>query len=88
MRQSNASAAVRALVGRGLVAKEGSPADRRVSRVVPTGKSLAARESIDAVWSGTIRTAMTRLAPEQVAAIEAAADALQALDRVLHDQRR
>lgn len=87
MQQSNVSAAVRELVGRGLVARERSPADRRVTRLVPTEKSLAAKESINTVWSGTIRTAMTRLSHEQITAIEAASGALQALDEALHDER-
>lgn len=87
MQHSNASAAVRGLVERGLVARESSPADRRVTRLVPTGESLAAKESIDTVWSGTIRSAMTQLSSEQVAAIEAASGALQALDQLLRDER-
>ncbi len=87
MQQSNVSAAVRGLAERGLVARENSPADRRVTRLVPTEKSLAAKESIDTVWSGTIQTAMARLSHEQVAAIEAASGALQALDQVLHAEQ-
>ncbi|MDR7301495.1 MarR family winged helix-turn-helix transcriptional regulator [Haloactinomyces albus] len=87
MQQSNVSAAVRDLVERGLVARESSPADRRVTRLVPTEKSLAAKDSIDTVWSGTIRAAMGRLTHEQVAAIEAASGALQALDQALHTEQ-
>jgi DNA-binding MarR family transcriptional regulator len=87
MRQSNVSAAVRALVDRDLVARGSSPTDRRVTRLLPTGKSLAARESIDTVWSGTIRTAMDRLDDEQVEAIEAASDVLRALGHVLHTEQ-
>ena len=87
MKQSNVSAAVRALVGRGLVAREADAADRRVHQLVPTEKSLADKDSIDTVWSGAVRTAMDRLEPEQVAAIENASDALRALDEVLHAER-
>lgn len=83
MRQSNTSAAVRGLTGRGLVRRESSPDDRRVTRVVPTEKLLAEREIIDSVWSGTIQDAMARLTPEQIEALEAAVDALRTLDRVL-----
>ncbi|MDN5913897.1 MAG: MarR family transcriptional regulator [Pseudonocardia sp.] len=83
LQHSNTSAAVRGLVGRGLVARDPSPSDRRVSRLVPTEKSLAAQESIDTVWSGTVRTAMSRLDRDQVAAVEAASGALQALDEIL-----
>lgn len=51
---------------------------------MPTEKSLADKDSIEAVWSGADRTAMGRLKPEQVAAIQNASDALRALDEVLH----
>lgn len=84
MQQSNVSTAVRALVCRGLVARERAPEDRRITGLSPTEKSLAARESIDDRWSGTVRAAMTELSPDQVRAIEEAAPALQALDRALH----
>lgn len=84
MQQSNTSAAVRGLADRGLVARENNPTDRRVRRLVPTEKSLAAQESIDTAWSGTIRTALARLNTEQVSAIESAADALRTLEEALH----
>lgn len=87
MRQSNASAAVRDLVGHGLVSRERGSTDRRVTNLVPTAKSLAAKEAINTAWSGTIRDAKSRLDPEQVAAIEGAAEALHALDLALHDGR-
>ena len=48
MQQSNASAAVRDLVERGLVARERSAADLRVTKLVPTEKSLAARGNVRA----------------------------------------
>ncbi|SDP29354.1 DNA-binding transcriptional regulator, MarR family [Actinopolyspora xinjiangensis] len=86
MQQSNASAAVRNLVERGLVARERDPGDRRVTRLTPTQKSLAEKDSIDTVWSGTVQTAMTRLTPEQSAALEAASGALEALDQALHTE--
>lgn len=87
MKQSNISAAVRDLVERGLVERESNPADRRVHELVPTEKSLADKDAIEAVWSGAVRTAMERLAPEQVAAIENASDALRTLDEVLHAEK-
>lgn len=87
MKQSNTSAAVRNLVQRGLVSRERSSADGRVTRLVPTEKSLTEDDLIDTVWSGTIRTAMAELSAEQMFAIESAADALEALDQVLHAKR-
>ena len=60
---------------------------KRVHQLVPTEKPLADKDSIDTVWSGAVRTAMDRLEPEQVAAIENASDALRALDEVLHAEQ-
>lgn len=88
MQHSNVSAAVRSLLNRGLVDRETCVVDRRRSKLVPTAKSLGAQESIDTVWSGTVRTAMTRLEPEQVRAVEAAAEALEALDGVLRTEKQ
>jgi DNA-binding MarR family transcriptional regulator len=88
MRHSNVSAAVRDLVARGLVIREPSTEDRRVSLLLPTEKALAEQNSIDTVWSGTVRSAMVHLDPAQVETIEAAADALAALDHVLRDEQR
>ncbi|WP_243793779.1 MarR family winged helix-turn-helix transcriptional regulator [Saccharopolyspora gloriosae] len=87
MRHSNVSAAVRGLIGRGLVARESDPSDRRVTKLAPTEKSTSARESIDTRWSGTVRNAMDLLSDEHVAAIEAASGALRALDEALHEER-
>lgn len=85
MRQSNVSAAVRGLVERGLVERERGAEDRRITWLFPTEKSLGARESIATRWSDTLRSAMSELDPEQINAIETAADALRALDGVLRE---
>lgn len=87
MRQSNTSAAVRDLVRRALVTRERSSADRRVTRLWPTERSLAAKESISRTWSATIRSAMSRLDDGEVAAIDAASGALRALDAALQAER-
>lgn len=86
MQQSNTSAAVRALVERGLLARESSPLDRRVTRLVPTDKLLAEHDAIERAWSGTIAAAMTRLEPDQVAALEAVSGPLRDLERVLRER--
>ncbi|WP_141921508.1 MarR family winged helix-turn-helix transcriptional regulator [Haloactinospora alba] len=86
MEQSNLSAAVRSLAERGLLTRGSSPTDRRVTRLLPTEKSLAAKESINTVWSGTIQSAMARLSDDQVAALRAASGALHALDQALHTE--
>ncbi|MER5438422.1 MarR family transcriptional regulator [Streptomyces sp. NPDC002790] len=85
MRQSNVSAAVRGLVERGLVERERSAEDRRITWLLPTEKSLGAVESIAVTWSKTLRSALSELTPEQADAIESATDALRALDTVLRE---
>ncbi len=55
---------------------------------MPTEKALAEQNSIDTVWSGTVRSAMIHLDPAQVETIEAAADALAAPDHVRRDEQR
>lgn len=88
MRHSNVSAAVRALIARGLVVREPSRNDGRVSLLRPTEESLTNHESIETVWSGTVRTAMLRLTGEQVDALDTAATALAALDHVLRTEHQ
>ena len=83
MQQSNTSAAVRSLVDRGLLLRQSSPADGRVTLLVPSEKLLTERDSIETAWSGTIAAAMAHLEPEQVTALEAASDALRALNQAL-----
>lgn len=78
---------MRNLAERDLLTLESSPADRRVTRLVPTERSLAAKESTNTVWSGTIQSAMGRLSDEQVAALRAASGALHALDQALHTEK-
>lgn len=79
LRQPNASAAIRVLVDKGLVAKETSPTDRRVVRIVPTAHGRAEHEAIAAAWTGPLEDAIAALSPEHRRALENAADALAAL---------
>lgn len=83
LRQSNASAALRTLTERGLVTREMDPDDRRVSRLFLTERAKAEQAAIGNAWVGPIRDVLAALPPEQIAAIEAAATALKALDRSL-----
>ena len=83
LRQSNVSAALRTLGERGLVAREADPQDRRVTRLVPTERARVAHEAIAEAWAGPLVEAVAELTPEQAAALAAATDALQALDRRL-----
>ena len=86
LRQSNTSAALRTLVARGLVHREPSTVDRRVTLVFPTDLAVADSTTISAAWSGAMREVLDRLDAADVAAIEAAAGALERLDAALHEQ--
>ncbi len=87
LRQSNTSAALRTLDERGLVAREPDAEDRRVTRLVPTERAQVEHEAIADAWAGPIAEARAALAPEHVAALDAAVGALQALDRRLRAQQ-
>ena len=83
LKQSNASAAVRSLTERGLLARTSSPTDRRVSHLEPTEEARAQNEAIAAAWSGPIRSGIGQLEPAQREALEAASEALVALNRLM-----
>ena len=85
LRQSNTSAALRTLVTRGLVRREQSTVDRRLTLVFPTDVALTDSTLISAAWSGEMREALDRLDPADVAAIEAAAGAMARLDTALRE---
>ena len=86
LHQPNTSAALRVLVQRGLVARETSPDDRRVSRIVPTELAATEHRAIAEEWAGSVDAVLENLSPEHRAALERALDALQALDRALRDR--
>lgn len=83
LKQSNASAAVRTLTERGLVTRESSPSDRRVSRLFPTDKALDQDEAIADAWAGPIRKALAGLDEPETAALDAAVQALRTLNQSL-----
>lgn len=80
LQQSNASAAVRALVGRALVRREPGAVDRRVTRLFPTEAAEAEHVALAENWAGPVREALRGLEPEHVAAIAAATEALRVLE--------
>ncbi|WP_258059784.1 MarR family winged helix-turn-helix transcriptional regulator [Arthrobacter sp. ZGTC212] len=87
LKQSNTSAAVRTLADRGLVTKESSASDRRISRLFPTDKAMAQDEAIGDAWAGPIRKALAGLDAAQAAALDDAVQALQELNsRLRSDQ--
>lgn len=83
LRQPNASSAIRELVDRGFVAKEAAPQDRRAVCIVPTELGRSEHEEIAAAWARPLEAAIGTLSPQQQQALEAAADALAALQAAL-----
>lgn len=87
LKQSNTSAAVRVLTERGLVTREGSPTDRRISRLIPTEEARAQDEAIEDAWAGPIRSSLAGLSSREAAALDAAGEALQALNSLLRSDQ-
>lgn len=83
LRQPNVSAAIRVLVGKGLVVKEPSPDDRRVVRIVPTEFGRSEHEAIAAAWTRPLEAAIASLDVEHQRALAAATEALAALQDAL-----
>lgn len=79
LRQSNVSAAVRGLAGRGLVERVADAADRRVARLHPTPLARRRRETVEQAWARTLETALSRLDPADAAAVRDAAGPLARL---------
>jgi DNA-binding MarR family transcriptional regulator len=79
LQPSNASAAVRSLQTRGLLERKTDSRDSRVSRLAPTAKAQEIRRQREGAWGELLRARLRHLNPEDVAALVAAADALQAL---------
>ncbi|NMR29421.1 MarR family winged helix-turn-helix transcriptional regulator [Crystallibacter degradans] len=86
LRQSNASAAVKALADRGLVERRTSPTDRRLALLHPSEKAQKNKRLIEEAWSGSISTALLKLPAEQIQAIVGAAEALAALEEELRTE--
>lgn len=84
LRQSNTSSSVRILSDRGLVTREVDASDRRVTRLYLTEQAKAEQRAIGTAWVGPVRAAIAALPPEQIAAIEAAAPALESIISALH----
>lgn len=79
LRQSNVSAAVRGLVGRGLVERAADAGDRRVTRLHPTPHARARREPVEAGWARALGAALAGLPAEDADAVRRAAAPLARL---------
>lgn len=76
---SNVSTIVRGLVGRGLLAREPDPADRRAVRLQPTAQSVADLRMSEQNWAESFADTLATLTDDQRAALTAALPALRAL---------
>ncbi len=76
---SNASAAIRGLLARGLLERKADSRDGRISRLAPTAKAEAIRRRREGAWGELLRTRLARMPPEDAANLLGAVDSLQAL---------
>jgi DNA-binding MarR family transcriptional regulator len=83
MQPSNVSAAIRALVERGLVSKTPREDDRRVSVLHPTAKARNDKRAIDDALAEGIAELLAGLPAESVAALLSAAPAMRGLAAAL-----
>ena len=79
LQPSNASAAVRALLARGLLERRPDERDGRITRLSPTARAQAIRRKREAAWGQLLRARLTRLPREDAAQLLGAVEALSAL---------
>jgi DNA-binding MarR family transcriptional regulator len=75
----NASAAIKALLARGLIERRRDPDDGRVARLHPTPRAIASRDQRETSWGTALRDTLRDLDPDEVSALLAATPALRAL---------
>jgi DNA-binding MarR family transcriptional regulator len=80
---SNASAAIRGLLARGLLERKVDSRDGRVSRLAPTAKAEAIRRRREGAWGELLRIRLAKMPPEDAATLLGAIDSLEALAIVL-----
>jgi DNA-binding MarR family transcriptional regulator len=79
LQPSNASAAIRALMARGLLERTPDGRDRRMFRLAPTAEAQALRRRYEGAWGELLRARLAQLPPEDAAQLVGAADSLRAL---------
>lgn len=79
LQPSNASAAVRGLVARGLLERKPDARDGRVSRLHPTARAQAVRRQREGAWGELLRARLAKLPPEDAAQLLGSVDSLRAL---------
>jgi DNA-binding MarR family transcriptional regulator len=79
LRPSNASAAIRGLLARGLLERRADARDARISRLAPTRRAHEIRRRHEAAWGKLLRERLRRLPPEDADRLLACVDSLTAL---------
>ncbi len=79
LHSSNASAAIRGLLARGLLERRTDSRDGRIARLAPTEKALAIRRTREHAWGELLRAHLARLHAEDAAQLLAAVDSLRML---------
>ena len=83
LQRTNASAAVRTLIGRGLLERTRDTVDGRVARLTPTPRATENRDRREVAWGQALTERLGVLGPEQTARVLACAQPLQALAEIL-----
>jgi DNA-binding MarR family transcriptional regulator len=79
LQPSNASAAIRGLLARGLLKRTPDGRDGRIFRLTPTAQAQSVRRRYEGAWGELLRAQLARLPPEDAAQLLGAADSLRAL---------
>ena len=79
LQPSNASAAIRGLLARGLLERTRDGRDARISRLAPTTQARAIRRQREGAWGELVRTRLRRLPPEDADRLLAAVESLRSL---------
>jgi DNA-binding MarR family transcriptional regulator len=79
LRQSNASAAIRGLLARGLLERRADASDGRIARLAPTARAQTIRRRREEAWGELLRARLRRLRPDEADRLLASVDSLKAL---------
>ncbi len=79
LQRTNASAAIRTLIGRGLLERTQDASDGRVARLTPTPRAIENRDRRELAWGEALTERLDALDAAEVARVLACAAPLQAL---------
>jgi len=88
LRQPNVSAALRSLIQRGFVDRQQQATDRRIAHIVATATGIAEHEAISTAWATPVEAAIAELDPGDIAALDAATPAIEAVLRRMREAER